>query len=108
MEVYAAIQKAVARARRGEGPSIVECLTYRVRPHHEGTEEVRIPSEIEEWKERDPVMIFEKELLAKEVLREEDTRRIREEVKWEIEEAVKFAEASPRPDPETAFEDLYA
>ncbi len=108
MEVYAAIQKAVARARRGEGPSIVECLTYRVRPHHEGTEEVRIPSEIEEWKERDPVMIFEKELLAKRVLGEEDTRRIREEVKLEIEEAVRFAEASPSPGPETAFEDLYA
>jgi TPP-dependent pyruvate/acetoin dehydrogenase alpha subunit len=108
IEVYAAIQKAVARARKGEGPSIVECLTYRVRPHHEGTEEVRTPSEIEGWKGRDPVISFEKELLAKGVLKEEEIRRIREEVKLEIEEAVKFAEASPRPDPETAFKDLYA
>ncbi len=108
MEVYAAVQKAVARARRGEGPSIVECLTYRVRPHHEGTEEVRIPDEIEEWKGRDPVLSFEKELLTKGVLKGEEIRKIREEVKLEIEEAVKFAEASPRPDPQTAFEDLYA
>lgn len=108
IEVYTAIQKAVERARKGEGPSIVEFITYRIRPHHEGTEEVRIQSEIEGWKNRDPVINFEKELLGKRVLDEEEIRRIREEIKLEIEEAVKFAEESPRPDPETAFEDLYA
>ncbi len=106
--VYMAIQKAVERARMGEGPSIVELMTYRIRSHHEGTEEIRSQSEIERWKKRDPVVNFEKELLEKQVLKEEEIRRIREEIKLEIEDAVKFAEESPRPDPGSAFEDLYA
>lgn len=106
--VYMAVQKAVDRARRGEGPSIVEFLTYRIRSHFEGSEEVRAQSEIEGWKERDPVITFEKALLEKGILKNEDTRRIRKEIAGEIEDAVKFAEESAEPDPESVFEDLYA
>jgi TPP-dependent pyruvate/acetoin dehydrogenase alpha subunit len=108
MAVYMAVQKAVERARRAEGPSIVEFLTYRIRSHFEGSEEVRSQSEIEAWKERDPVITFEKALLGKGILLNEDIRRIRKEIAGEIEGAVKFAEEAAEPGPESVLEDLYA
>jgi TPP-dependent pyruvate/acetoin dehydrogenase alpha subunit len=106
--VHEAVQKAVARARKGKGPSLVECLTYRIRPHNEGSEEIRPRQEIERWKKKDPVLLFRRRLMAKGTLTEDAVKKIAEEVNAELEEALRFAEESPAAECQTAFEDLFA
>jgi len=110
--VYEAVHEAVERARNGDGPSLIECKTYRWHGHMEGEEAYgwvyRSPEEAEEWKKRCPILRLEKELLSRGILTEAQVKEIREEAKNEIEEAVKFAEESPLPEPEDAVADLFA
>lgn len=106
--VHNSVQKAVERARKGEGPSLVELMTYRFRVHAEGMDEIRSQEEIGEWESKDPVVAFREELLEQGILTGDDVRKIDGEVHADIEEAIKFAEGSPRPEPEAAFEDLFA
>jgi TPP-dependent pyruvate/acetoin dehydrogenase alpha subunit len=106
--VHKAVQKAVKRAKKGEGPSFLELMTYRFEMHAEGMEEVRPQEEIGEWKRRDPVAAFKKNLMEQGILTSDDVRKIDGEVQADIEEAIKFAEGSPHPEPEVAFEDLFA
>jgi pyruvate dehydrogenase E1 component alpha subunit len=106
--VHESVQEAVQRARRGEGPSLVELVTYRYKAHAERMEETRSQAEIDEWKTKDPVARFKKKLMKEGVLTEKDVEKIGEEVRAEIDEAIKFAEESPFPEPEVAFEDLFA
>lgn len=108
LEVYEAVQEAVERARGGGGPSLIECKTYRLRPHCERYQETRPREELEYWWGRCPLKNFQAHLFEKKILDEESARRIEEEVKEKVEEAVKFAEASPYPQPEEIFEDVYA
>jgi len=102
--VHEAVQAAVERARRGEGPSLIECKTYRYRMHSEGAPDIahfepRPPAEIEAWKKRDPIKLFQKKLLDERILTKAEAERIEREVQAEVEEAEKFAMESPRPDP---------
>jgi len=106
--VHNAVQKAVRRARKGEGPSLLDMVTYRFRSHHERTEEIRPGKEINQWKEKDPVTTFKRDLMEKNILTEGAAKSINEEVRIEIEEAIRYAEQSPCPDPGVAFEDLFA
>jgi TPP-dependent pyruvate/acetoin dehydrogenase alpha subunit len=106
--VHTAVQKAVKRARKGEGPSFLELMTYRFKMHAEGMEEIRPQEEIGEWKRRDPVATFRKDLMDQGILTDGDVQKIDREVQEEIEEAIRFAEESPRPEREVAFEDLFA
>jgi pyruvate dehydrogenase E1 component alpha subunit len=106
--VHESVQKAVRRARRGRGPGLVELVTYRYRAHAEGMEEVRSQEEIGEWRRRDPVATFRKTLMEQGILAGDDMRKMDAEVQAEIEAAIRFAEESPRPEPEVAFEDLFA
>jgi pyruvate dehydrogenase E1 component alpha subunit len=112
MAVYQATKKAAQRARNGEGPTLLECKTYRWRGHYEGeadrTYTYRSAEEIAEWKKRCPIKRFRTKLLKEGVLGEEDFERIEREVEKEIEEAIRFAESSPFPNPEDALEGLYA
>ena len=112
MAVYEATKKAAQRARNGEGPTLLECKTYRWRGHYEGeadrTYTYRSAEEIAEWKKRCPIKRFRTKLLEEGVLGEEDFERIELEVQKEIEEAIRFAESSPFPNPEDALEGLYA
>jgi TPP-dependent pyruvate/acetoin dehydrogenase alpha subunit len=108
LAVFEAAQQAIGRARAGEGPSLIELKTYRVRPFAEGAVEGRDPDEIEFWKGRDPIEAFRRRLLELGVLTEEAVTRIQEEAQREMEAARAFAEESPFPEPEEAFEDLYA
>jgi len=109
LAVYEVVGEAVARARKGEGPTIVECKTYRWHGHYIGDPETyKSKEEVEEWKKRDPIPRFRKYLIENKVLAEEDANKIDKEISDEIDNAVKFAEESPLPEPEETLEGVYA
>ncbi len=110
MEVYEAAEAAVNRARAGQGPSLIECKTYRWRGHTErpGQEDPRPQEEIEEWQQRDPISRFATSLMEHGLLTEEAWQKMDAEILAAIEDAVKFSEESPFPDPEAAVEDIFA
>ena len=111
MAVYGVVEQAVARARRGEGPTLMECKTYRWRGHYEGEADrmytYRRDEEVEEWMRRCPIERFRTKLLEEDILGKEGFDRIEDEIRREIEEAIQFAEGSPFPDPEDALTGLY-
>jgi pyruvate dehydrogenase E1 component alpha subunit len=107
--VYETVGRAVQRARRGAGPTLIECLTYRYRGHFEGDPQLyKTKEEMEEWTRKDPIERFKKRLFEMGVLDEEGTEHITDEIRQEIERAVKFAEESPYPDPQETLEDVFA
>jgi len=111
--VHEAVQAAVARARSGEGPSLIECKTYRYRTHSEGVPDVshadpRPPEEIEAWKKRDPIKLFGEALLAQGILSQDELDRIDKDVTAEVEAAEKAALESPVLDPATLETLIYA
>jgi pyruvate dehydrogenase E1 component alpha subunit len=109
LAVYEAVGEAVATARKGRGPTLVECKTWRHHGHFEGDPQTyKTKQEIEHWMKKDPIPRFRKQLIEMGVLTEEDADKISQEMKEEIEKAVKFAEESPLPAPEEALEDVYA
>jgi TPP-dependent pyruvate/acetoin dehydrogenase alpha subunit len=108
LAVYEAVGEAVAEARKGKGPTLVECKTYRLHGHEEGDMQTyKTKEEVEEWLKKDPIPRFRKKLVEMGVSTEKDTDRIDLEIGEEIEKAVKFAEESPLPEPEEALEDGY-
>jgi acetoin:2,6-dichlorophenolindophenol oxidoreductase subunit alpha len=108
MAVYEAAQEAIKRARQGQGPTLIECKTYRHRGHFEGDPCVyRNSKELEEWKEKDPIPRFEQRLIDLGVLTPEKMQEIKEAIKKQIVEAERFAEESPYPDPNEIMEDVY-
>jgi len=107
--VYEAVKEAVSRARAGEGPTLIECKTYRWRGHFEGeVDNYRLPEEIKAWIKREPLAPYRKLLLDQGVLNEEKAQAMEQRVIAELEEAVGFARQSPLPKPETAMEGLWA
>ncbi len=107
--VYETAQKAVERARKDEGPTLIECKTYRHKGHSRvDPAKYRPKEEVEEWLVKDPIKRFKERFLQTNALTEAETQRIEREVSAEIEEAVKFAMESPYPAPEEALEDVYA
>ena len=107
--VYEAVGEAVKRARVGEGPTLIECKTYRWRGHFEGeVDNYRAPEEVKAWLKREPLAPYRKLLLDQGVLNEEKAEAIEQRVIAELEEAVGFARQSPLPQPETALEGLWA
>ena len=111
LDVHARTGDAVARARHGDGPSLLECKTYRWRFHAMRATpppETRPPEEIASWKARDPIGRFEQHLLGQGVVSAAEIGAIRERVKSDLDEAVAFAEASPFPDPKDLLADMFA
>jgi TPP-dependent pyruvate/acetoin dehydrogenase alpha subunit len=108
--VYEAVQTAIARARAGEGPTLLECVTYRYRGHSEtgAWKDTRDPAEIAAWRTRDPIPRFRAALEARGLLGDDLVRSIEVEAKAEIEEAVAFALASPSPTVDEVTRDVYA
>ena len=107
--VYAAVSRAVERARAGEGPSLVENVTYRWRGHSKSdANRYRSREEIEAWKEKDPIARFERWLAQTINLNESDARAIEQAAYAAIEAAVAFADASPEPDLAAIEEGVYA
>lgn len=111
MAVYQGACEAIGRARVGEGPSLVECKTYRLRMHYThrvAPPEDRPPEEIAGWEQRDPIARFEADLLARQAITPADVAKVKTQVNEELRAAVAFAETSPFPDPKTLFDDMYA
>jgi TPP-dependent pyruvate/acetoin dehydrogenase alpha subunit len=108
LEVYDTVQEAVERARRGEGPTLIECKTHRHRPHCERFRETRSKEELKRCLDHCPIKKFKSYLLSEGVLQEGQISKIERGVKKEIDQAVRFAEESPMPEPEEIFEDVYA
>ena len=107
--VYEAVKEAVRRARKGKGPTLIECKTYRFEGHEEGDPwtKYRSKEEVEEWKKRCPIEAFRAKLIKTKILTEEEAKKIDQETKMLIEEAVKFGEESPWPKPQEALEDVF-
>ena len=106
LSVYGAAKEAVGRARRGEGPSLLECKTYRFLGHSRGDPPYgpyRTKEEVDSWKKRDPRLL----LIQQGGLSPEEVGGIDKEVAEAIEEAVRYADASPQPDIKVALEDVY-
>lgn len=109
LAVYRAASEAVERARRGEGPTLIECKTYRWHTHFEGEPDTyRTKEEIAEWKAKEPIGRFEAYLTEEKIATPQELESIRREVMDELEAAVRFAEASPEPELPEALEDVYA
>jgi len=108
-EVYDTMREAVARARRGDGPTLIECKTYRIKGHFIGDPEMyRTKEEVQlEFEKNDPIKNYEEKILHKSSVSESELNAIREKVTKEIEEAVEFAKRSPYPEPIELYTDLY-
>lgn len=106
--VYAATRDAVDAARQGEGPTLIECVTYRWRGHFEGDPQpYRTQAEVEEWKLKDPLKATEARLKELGLAADTDFERIRGEARARVDAAVDFARASPHVRPEDALSDVY-
>ena len=107
--VFEVTREAAAHARQGLGPSLLECATYRWEGHSIFTKrEIRPEAEIQQWKERDPILRLRSELLETRGVPTGKLEQIEAAVGVEIAEAVRFAKASPLPDPLKATEDIYS
>jgi pyruvate dehydrogenase E1 component alpha subunit len=96
--VYSAALRAVERARNGDGPTLLECLTYRFRGHSlADPDELRAASEKEFWSERDPIIRFKEHLLQSNLLRHDEITHIEKDVDLLIADAVEFALSAPEP-----------
>jgi len=109
LAVYKATSEAVEKARRGEGPTLIECKTYRHKGHSRvDPAKYRPKEEVQDWLRRDPIKNL-KEYLAREYsLTDDELQSIEKEAATRIDEAVKFALESPYPQPEEALEDVYS
>lgn len=107
--VYMAARHAVDRARRGEGPSLIETITMRMHGHSASDDASYVPhGMIEEWKKKDPIDRYEKVLVNDRVLTDEGKTRMETEIAALIGDAVTFAESSPAPAGESATAGVYA
>jgi pyruvate dehydrogenase E1 component alpha subunit len=109
--VFEAAGEAIARARAGAGPTLLECKTYRYFDHV-GVRgmglKYRTDEEVERWKARDAIAGLEARLAAQGILSEQAARAVHETVLAGVREGIQFAEDSPFPDPATLTDDVYA
>lgn len=109
LAVYRVCKEAVERARRGEGPTLVETVTYRIASHSSSDDAARYrdAKEFEAWKKRDPIARFQQYLVHKKLWNEAFEQECQDSAKAAIQAAVTAAEALPNPGPETLFDDVY-
>jgi pyruvate dehydrogenase E1 component alpha subunit len=107
LKVYEVSQKAVGQCRKGQGPVLIEFITYRMRGHVgpddniQGTHtDIRSNEEVEAWRKTDPIRRFEAFLIKNRILKKEDLKRINQEVEAEVKEAHRYAKMSPYPNPD--------
>jgi pyruvate dehydrogenase E1 component alpha subunit len=107
-DVYAKAGEAIARARRGDGPTLLECKTYRYYGHYVGDPlTYRTKEEVEQWRRRDALALFEARTVAEGVMEPGNLRRIDAEVVAEIAAAVEAAEQAPVPEATELVTDVY-
>lgn len=109
--VYESTHAAIERAKNGDGPTLLECKTYRFFDHV-GVRGMglsyRSDKELEEWQKRDPIHMFEARLDEIGVLSLDQSKAIHDEVFADVQKGIEFAESSPTPDPSTLLDDVYA
>src|SRR5215213_7600189 len=110
LAVYEVAGEALRRARSGGGPTLIECKTYRTRPHAEGMRDgsYRTPEEVEAWKGRDPIQMLHTTLTTEGLASADELSGIEAEVQAQIAEAYEFAKNSPYPDGATASDYIYS
>jgi len=110
LEVYAVTRAAVRKAREGGGPTLVECKTYRLRPHTSDDDDkaYRSAEEVEAWREKDPIPRMREYLADHGVLDAAGEAALEAEVQAEVEEAARLAEEAPEGTPDLAFTKVYA
>lgn len=108
MAVYEVAREAVNRARQGQGPTLVECKTWRWRGHFEGDPSVyKDPVEQEAWMEKEPVRRYRTFLEENEVMTADEMDAVDKRIDDEIDAAVAYAQESPLPQPEDVVKDVY-
>jgi 2-oxoisovalerate dehydrogenase E1 component len=110
LDVFAAVHSAVRHARRGDGPTLVECKTYRYLAHTSDDDDrtYRTPQEVEAWRKKDPLRRITQYLIEQRLLSEADEERIEAEVKATVDAGAKAAEAAAAPAPASAYDRVYA
>jgi TPP-dependent pyruvate/acetoin dehydrogenase alpha subunit len=109
LAVIETVGRAVEQVRSGKGPALVECKTFRVRGHSEADKADYVPQKLrEEWLAKDPIARFEEYLTNAEILTAAKKTEIEEKIKATIDDAVRFAEQSPAPDPATVADYVFA
>ncbi|HUX86008.1 MAG TPA: thiamine pyrophosphate-dependent enzyme [Chloroflexota bacterium] len=110
LNVYQRAGQAIQRARAGDGPTLLECFTYRTRAHSEGMRDAgyRSREEVEEWRARDPIRRLREHIVASERASEDELNQIEADVQRQVEAALEFAKNSPWPDPSTATDHIYS
>ena len=112
MDVHAVrkvAQEAVDRARAGEGPTLIEALTYRFRGHSlADPDELRSPDEKQFWGNKDPIQRLEAYLIEHNLANQSELDEIKQKVQASVDDAVKFAEESPEPDPKELYRYIFA
>jgi pyruvate dehydrogenase E1 component alpha subunit len=106
--VYKSVEKAVQRARKGKGPTLLNCQTYRHNTHFVGDLDVRDKDEIDYWMAKDPIKNLEKQMLEAKIIDEGTIKDSWKRIQEEVDEAVDFARKSPVPSQEIAMEDVFA
>ena len=108
LAVYEAVRRALERARAGEGPTLIEADTMRMRGHAEHDDMKYVPREmLEAWARKDPIQRYERQLLERGVAGQEELDGLTARIEASLAEDVAFAEASPFPAPETALSGVY-
>jgi pyruvate dehydrogenase E1 component alpha subunit len=110
IDVYEATRQALATIRAGEGPTFLECKTYRYYNHH-GIQTLgmkyRSDDEVAEWRERDAIVALEEVMVEHDVATEADIEDARAAILAEVDAAIEFAENSPMPDPSSLLDNVY-
>ncbi|MDA4136644.1 MAG: pyruvate dehydrogenase complex E1 component subunit beta [Thaumarchaeota archaeon] len=107
LAMYKAAGDAVARARSGNGPTLIEAKTYRFGGHYIGDPDIRTKEEKQEWIKRDPIKMLMDQMIASGIAKPEEFAAIDQKLIAEVDEAVDFAEKSPYPDVSEALTDIY-
>ena len=108
-EVYQKTGEAIDRARAGGGPTLLEARTYRFLGHFVGDPQpYRTKEEVEQWKKRDPILLFRKRVIDEGKFAAEELDAIDAAIKKEMEAAVQFARESPEPEIESALQDIFS
>jgi 2-oxoisovalerate dehydrogenase E1 component len=110
LAIYEVAGAAARRARSGGGPTLIECKTYRTRPHAEGMRDgsYRTVDEVDAWKARDPIQQLGATLVAESLASQDELAAIDAEIQAQVADAYEFAKNSPYPDPATASDHIYS
>jgi pyruvate dehydrogenase E1 component alpha subunit len=108
LEVYEATQRAAQHVRHGEGPYLLETITFRFRGHSMADPEFyRTKDELQQWRIRDPIVSYRELLMRDGTIDAAAVERLHAGVDGVVNEAVRFAEESPKPPPEALHQDVY-